>query len=230
MENGVGTAQDPPSEFAVKDCALLAIATGRRVYTLSELRGGLEGVGEASIYYHFWGSLLQPRFGEREYNNDFAGWALHSLHDTRLAERMAMLDPREYPDLSELRFDLLEIIDERLDEADYLHWMPAAQPFQFMRSQIVVFSTDKRVSTPAELLAILPTLPVSSLFYHFIDARRRVPEAGDDFSAWLSDFGDMGQRLRDGLARVDPYFATLGTLRDQVVTIFAAELEDGHAA
>jgi hypothetical protein len=73
-------------------------------------------------------------------------------------------------------------------------------------------------------------LPVSSLFYHFIDARRRVPEAGDDFSAWLSDFGDMGQRLRDGLARVDPYFATLVTLRDQVVTIFAAELEDGHAA
>ncbi|MBU2818412.1 hypothetical protein HF282_13110, partial [Acidithiobacillus ferrooxidans] len=46
MENGVGTAQDPPSEFAVKDCALLAIATGRRVYTLSELRGGLESVGE----------------------------------------------------------------------------------------------------------------------------------------------------------------------------------------
>ncbi|MBU2816804.1 hypothetical protein HF282_04775, partial [Acidithiobacillus ferrooxidans] len=72
--------------------------------------------GEASIYYHFWGSLLQPRFGEREYNNDFAGWVLHSLHDARLAERMAMLDPREYPDLSELRFDLLEIIDERLDE------------------------------------------------------------------------------------------------------------------
>lgn len=230
MENGVGIAQDPPSEFAVKDCALLAIATGRRVYTLSELRSGLESVGDASIYHHFWGGLLQPRFVEREYNNDFAAWIQHSLRDAKLAERVAMLDPREYPDLSELRLDLLEIIDERLDEADYLHWMPAAQPFQFMRSQIVVFSTDKRVSTPAALLAILPTLPASSLFYHFIDARRRVPEAGDDFSAWLSDFGELGQRLRARLARVDPYFVTLRALRDQIASIFAEELAGDHAA
>lgn len=219
-----------PPPFSIKDCALLSIATGWRVYTLGELRAGIATADEEIIYFHFWGGLLQPRFEEREFNNDFAAWMRHDLHDAKLAEQVAVLDPREFPNLRVLKSELLDLIDERLSEAEYLHFSRSVRPFEFMRAQTVVFSTDKSVSTPEQLGMLIAQLSVSSIFYHFIDARRRVPDAGNDFSAWLVHFGELGKRLCDRLAQVDPYFVPLTLLRDQLATVFAEELGSGHAA
>lgn len=214
-----------PENFAIKDCALLTIATGRRIYTLGELRDSLAGISTDSIYHHFWGGLLQPRFEEREYNNDFAAWVRHGLHDGALAERLAVVDPREYADLEELRQELVELVDERLDEEEFLHWVRATRGFEFMRAQIVVFATDKFLRTPSELRDLLPTLPISSIFYHFIDAHRRTASHADDFSLWLEHFGEEGQRLRKQLACIDPYFVSLTETRDQLIEVFAPETE-----
>ena len=218
-----------PGTFAIKDCALLTIATGRRIHTLAELRESVAAISTDCIYYHFWGGLLQPRFEEREYNNDFAGWIQHGLHDGTLAERVAMIDPRDHTELEDLRNELLLLMDERLDESEALHWMRATYGFEFMRAQIVVFATDRVLHHPEELADLLPMLPVSSLFYHFIDARRRLTEHGDDFSAWLSGFGQRTQGLRIRLALVDPYFVPLTVLREQLAEICRTEFE-GHDA
>jgi len=209
-----------PGPFKIKDCALIAIATGNRASILKELHGILTNIGTDSLYYHFWGGLLQPRFEEREYNNDFAAWVWHGLHDAILAERLAVVDPTVFKDLEDLRQEVLEIIDERLDENEHLPWVPAGSQFEFIRSQIVVFDTQKQVTTPRELSRILPSLSTSSIFYHFIDARRRLPHHGDDFSFWLSGCEDGYQRLCEQLAGVDPYFGSLVQLRAQLATIF----------
>ncbi len=206
-------------DFIVKDCALIAIATGNRSVTLKELRDTLLTIGDDSIFYHFWGGLLQARFEEREYNNDFAAWAWYSLHDAVLAERLAVIDPTEFSELEQLRQELLEIIEERLDEKEYLPWMIASSSFEFIRSQIVVFDTHKKVANPQELAAILPHLSTSSIFYHFIDARRRL-QHGDDFSSWLVHFNDKYGVLCDKLQAIDPYFGSLTQLRTKLVTLF----------
>lgn len=219
-----------PGSFAVKDCALLTLATGRRIFTLGELRESLGTISTDSLYYHFWGALLQPRFEEREYNNDFAGWVRHGLHDGTLAERFAMIDPREFADLERLRQELLELIEQRLDEGEALYWMRATHAFEFMRAQIVVFSSGRVLRFPSELADLLPALPVSSVFYHFIDARRRVPDHGDDFSTWLANFGEGGRRLCNRIKDVDPYFVPLTVLREQLARLFAEELEGRHAS
>ncbi|MFA7620130.1 MAG: DUF5752 family protein [Thiohalomonadaceae bacterium] len=221
---------DSAPPFSIRDCALLSIATGWRIYTLGELRAGVAAADDETIYFHFWGSLLQPRFEEREFNNDFAAWIRHDLHDAKLAEQVAVVDPREFPNLGVLKSELLDLIDERLVEAEYLHFSRSVRPFEFMRAQIVVFGTDKSVTNPEQLGELVPQLSVSSIFYHFIDARRRVPTAGDDFSAWLANFGETGTRLCDRLAQVDPYFIPLTILRDQLAAIFAEELGGDHAA
>jgi hypothetical protein len=49
------------SPFCVKDCALIAIATGTRAQNLPELTERLREVEANSIFYHFWGGLLRPR-------------------------------------------------------------------------------------------------------------------------------------------------------------------------
>ena len=214
-----GRAQATP--FRIKDCALLVQATGRKARFLQELRNHLADVVPASIYHHFWGSLLQPRFEEREFNNDFASWVAHGVHDHVLAERLAALDPIEFADLEALRSELLELIDSRLEEVEHLAWAHATDSFEFACAQIVVFDTKRRLETPDDLVACLPELSTSSIFYHFIDARSRTPDALDDFSEWLAGFGAAQEARIEALAGVDPFFGTLSELRERLTRLLA---------
>jgi hypothetical protein len=210
------------SPFVMKDCALIAIATNKRATTLKEFRDQIETLGHDSLYHHFWANLLLPRFEEREYLNDFAGWVRHSLHDAKLAEQMAVLDPTTFNDLEELRYHLLEYIDDRLDQNEYLQWAHASQRFDFIRSEIVVFDTHKQVATARELAELMPRMSVSSIFYHFIDARRRNEDRVDDFRRWLAFFGETYLPLIALLSGIDPYFSSLVELRRQLADTFQA--------
>ena len=216
------TLQDQSNDlFAVKDCALIAIATGEKIVTLKELRNSLVKISLDSLYYHFWGGLLQTRFEEREYNNDFASWVRHQLHDRILAEQLAIIDPTCYSCLEELRSTLVDIIDNRLDACEYLRWGFATRQFEFIRSQIVVFDTGNRLRNPRELAEVIPKLSVSSVFYHFIDARQRLSDGIDDFRFWLIGFGEQYVPLCEQLGNVDPYFGSLAELRNKLAVIFA---------
>lgn len=213
--------------FAVKDCALIAIATGKKAVTLRELHDRLLIINPDSIYMHFWGNLLEPRFEQREYNNDFAAWARRGLHDDALAERLAVIDPTQFNAMEELRQELIDIIEERLDESEYLHWVIATTPFEFIRSQIVVFDTEYRVQRPEDMMELLPHLSPSSVFFHFIDAKRRSPSGLDDFRTWLASFNGQYDALANDLANVDPYFETLTTMRQQITDIFCQHCRGG---
>jgi hypothetical protein len=206
------TATEP---FAVKDCALIAIATGRKVLTLMELLESLAGVSTSSIYHHFWGGLLEPRFEEREYNNDFASWARHALHDPVLAERLAVIDPTRFPDLEGLRQTLIDMIETRIEEDEPRGRQAAIRQFELIRSQIVVFDTGRRLSTPRELAEHVPQMSTGSIFYHFIDARRRL-EHDNDFSAWLATIDSGFEDLCRRLDAIDPFFGSLTQLRDGI--------------
>lgn len=210
-------------EFAIKDCALAHIATGSRAQTLRELRDILRNIHPGCIYHHFWGTLLRPQFAYREYNNDFASWCHDSLHDRPAAERLSAIDPIDFADLEELRQEVIDVIESRLDETELVLVARADQQFHFVRSVIVVFDTYKRLAHPAELVEALPEMSPGSIFYHFIDARRRDPVGTDDFRAWLLGLGEEYASACDSLAEVDPYFESLYVLRDHLTTLF-----EGH--
>jgi hypothetical protein len=214
--------------FAVKDCGLIAIATGRKVLTLKELHDALENVTAASIYYHFWGGLLQPRFEEREYHNDFAAWSAYALHDAVLAERLAVIDPTVYIDLQGLRQELIAVLEARTEEDEERAWRPAMRQFELIRAQIVVFNTGRSFERPPQLAAHIPKMPTGSIFYHFIDARRRLPE-GNDFSAWLSALDAGYDDLARQLIGIDPFFSSLSELRDRVTAVMAARFREEAA-
>ncbi len=215
----------PPVEpFAVHDCTLIAIATGSRAQTLSDLRDNLLQCHSACIYYHFWGGLLHTRLEEREYNNDFAAWAWHALHDRVLGERLAVIDPTAFETVEDLRRELVQVIEQRMDEHEYLLWAQPDQQFQFIQSQTVVFDTGRRASLPQELLTLIPQLSAGSIFYHFIEARQRLPRGGSDFQIWLEGFGAGYSELRDALGAIDPYFSSLTELREKIASVFGAHI------
>jgi hypothetical protein len=214
------TAAAKPSPFVVRDCALAALATGREAQNLRELRQQLTAIDPASIYYHFWGGLLRPRFDDPEFHNDFAIWARNALSDHIAAERLGAVSPTDFSELEDLRQELVELLEERLDEMDYVPWARADHRFYFLRSQIVVFDTGHRVENPEQLGRLLPKLSVSSVFYHFIDARRRPVFGQDDIRTWLQANWADYQGLVHGLGKVDPFFSGLEELRDKLSEVF----------
>jgi hypothetical protein len=205
--------------FAISDCALLTIATGEHALNLRELAEGLREVELASIYHHFWGRLLQPQFDEPEYNNDFASWAHHELHDKTVAERLSAVDPVEYKDTEELRQELLEIVEMRLDESEKAQYDRADQPFHFLRSQLIALDTHHSIEHPRDLAAAIGGMNAGSIFYHFIDARRRTLEHSNDFSVWLAGWDANFKSLSEHFEAIDPYFSSLQHIRDLLVRI-----------
>jgi hypothetical protein len=211
-----------PEPFALMDCALIAIATGEKTQNLRELRDRLQTADPNCLHYHFWGGLLRPHFDDPEYQNDFAAWAWHGLRDGRLAERLALIDPSHFNDLEGLRREVIEVIEERLEETEMVPWAKPDRQFYFIRSQIVVFDTKVRIESIEELIERLSHFSVGSIYYHFIDARRRTASRRDDFSEWVAGFGESAASLVQCLTDMDPYLSSLTELRQEILETFTA--------
>ncbi|WP_045217099.1 DUF5752 family protein [Desulfonatronovibrio magnus] len=205
--------------FSLKDCALIAIATGRRAFTLTELRNHIRDVGIDCIYHHFWGGLLGVSFEESEFNNDFAIWCRKHLHEPALGEQLSVIDPVEHKNLEDLRLEVLDVIDSRLDESDASLFLRAARPFDFLRSLLVIFDTGKKLIRPEDLPSVLPELTTGSIFYHFIDARCRLDGGLDDFRFWLSGFGEEYSTLCKKLSGIDPFFSSLSQVQEELTYV-----------
>lgn len=213
--------------FRVFDCAPVFIATGLRAFTLRELIEGLRSVNSGSIQHHFWGRLLRPSIEEEEYGNDFAAWTARELSDKILAERLAVLNPAEYDAIEELREQIIEVVEERLDEDMAAHWATARQPFHFLWTQVVVFDTGKRVERPEDLEKVVAAVSHGSIFYHFIEARMRTEGRRDDFTSWLEMAeGDHTALCRDLMA-VDPFLSSLAEIRDRILALFRSHFHAG---
>jgi hypothetical protein len=217
---------DPPwGAFEVKDCALVAIATGRRARNLLELRDEIRTIDAASIYFHFWGSLLRPTFDDPRFHNGFAIWADHALHNTALAERLSVIDPTYFEDMERLRARVITVIDQDLTRTGVVPSAPEGAEFDFIRSQIVIFDTCRRLTDPADLPEAVAAMSRTSVFYHFIDARRRTPDSVDDFSTWLSDIDRTGYaELCTRLEGIDPFYGSLEETRTALREVLTAFL------
>lgn len=207
-------------ELKIMDCALIAIATGVKAQNLREFRDQLQNIHAGSLYHHFWGNLLNPHFDDPEFQNDFAVWTSRYMHDAKLSEKLSMLDPSDYRNIEDLRRSVLDIVEDRLYESDHVPWVRTGEEFHFIRSQIVIFDTGKSYADPRELLGIIPGMSLGSIFYHFIDSRRRTHDIKNDFSVWLGGFGDKYNGLISDLDKIDPYFTTLNELRQEITNVF----------
>lgn len=208
-----------PPPFRVVDCALVTRVTGRSAQNLRELRDALLNIDTASIYNHFWGGLLRPHFDDPELHNDFAVWARKCLHDRVLAERLAAVDPADYGRLEDMRIDLVDICEDRLAEVDMVPWAPRDHTLHFQSAHIVVFDTGRLVERPEELATALPRFSRGSVFYHFVDARRRNENGYDDLRRWLTDCGPAYRPLVELLGAVDPLQGSLHDLKHRVAAV-----------
>lgn len=214
--------------FAVKDCALLTRMSGLPpAINLRELRERLAQCSENVLFHHFCETTLRGGFDNPDYRNDFAVWSKLYLGDRVLAERLGILDPYEFVSLGALRAATLEVIDERLEESTMIPWARPGDEFYFMEATTVVFDTGIRISHPREFAAAIGAMTGGSVYYHFLEARRRPLFGKDDFTTWLleNENGGNNRPYIEALARIDFYFHTLVHLRRELTKVLSS-LED----
>ena len=206
-------------EFIIQDCTLLTRTSGvPPAINLRELRDRLATCRQDVLYHHFCETPLVPSFDNPDYHNDFAVWALMQLADRVLAERLGIINPYVFADLEKLREQVLEVLDERLSEVLFI---PSCQPggeFFFTEAVTVVFDTGMRIKAPEELPEAIGSMTNGSIYFHFLEARRREPVGNDDFSAWLAGFPGQ-EAWYNTLQTVDFAFFTLTELQGELVRV-----------
>lgn len=209
--------------FEVKDCTLITRMGGiSSAINRRELRERLAACPIECLFHHFCETVIRPSFDDPEFRNDLAVWSARQLRDPVLAERLGAINPYHYDDLEALREFLIEILDDRLSEVPYYSHTPAFEEFRFMRAMTVVFRTGMILETPDDLVANVSQFSYSSVYYHFVEARRRTDRGLDDFSAWLSDFGNGAEAILDALRNLDFYYLTLPELKKALVAALKA--------
>lgn len=204
--------------FEVMDCALLVRMSGLPLaMNLRELRDRIAICGENVLYHHFCETTLRPMFDDPDYRNDFAVWSKLYLGDRVLAEKLGILDPYSSDSMKVLRTATLDIIDDRLGDLSIVPWVRPGDEFRFKEAITVVFGTGERVLAPQELAPMIMKMTNGSIYYHFLESRRRPPFGKDDFSAWLMERGEEFQPYVDALGSVDFQFHNLAHLRRELV-------------
>ena len=204
--------------FTIKDCALISRMAGvDTALNLRELRERLLQSPVECLFHHFCETVIRPTFDDPEFRNDFAVWAARDLRDRVLAERLGIINPYLLSNLEELRQLVVEIIDDHLAELSYIPSVQLGEDFRFMRAVTVVFDTGLTLEKPSDLILALPDMSLSSIYFHYVEARRRTPNRSDDFSVWLDDFGAETRPLIKALRAVDFYYMSLPQLKYQLI-------------
>jgi hypothetical protein len=215
-------SEDKNMSFKVKDCSLITRMAGvREAMNLRELDERLSVCPDECLFHHFCETVIRPTFDYPDYTNDFALWAGSELRDKVLAERLAILNPYKCQSISELRQLTIDIVEQRLTEIDHIPWAPKGHAFMFMQAATAVFDTEITLEQPHDLYEQLPNMSLGSIYYHFVEARRRTENNVDDFTAWLVEFGDTTKPLIKDLAKIDFYFLTLTELRKTLIGVTA---------
>jgi hypothetical protein len=210
--------------FEVKDCALLARMSGLPpAFNLRELRERVAACSENVLFHHYCETTLRSTFDNPDYRNDFAVWSKLYLGDRVLAERLGILDPYSFPSLGELRAATLEVIDERLGELTMIPWARPGDEFFFMEATTVIFSAGMRIAHPSELADAIRKMTNGSVYFHFLEARRRPPFGIDDFTSWLleNENGGRNRPYIEALASIDIYFHSLADLRKELAALLS---------
>jgi predicted trehalose synthase len=213
--------------FAFTACLELREFVGVRAENERQLAELIEEVPIDSIYYHTHGVFLRHKLIAGVYPNDFANWVATEVRDRVLAERLAMVDPRDLPDLQALREELASVIDEHLRHVPFVPRALYGEPLDFIQSRIVEIPTGVEVSTLEELREALLEIDLSAIYFHLIESRVRLGRDQNDFAAWL----EHGLGLADLAARVrglDPYVVTLERTRARLIGLCDEALGDGR--
>jgi uncharacterized protein DUF5752 len=212
--------------FVFVGCVELREILGQRAEDEKEMADLLAQVPSGSVYYHTHGFFLRHRVFPSMYTNDFAAWVVGEVRDPVLGEKLAMVDPFEFPDLEALREELVSVIDHHLTQLRAVPRIDRGQPFDFLQSHVLELPVGLSAATLTEFRDHLAQVDASAIYFHLFEARVRQGRQENDFSQWVRR--EVGLPvLADRVARINPYVGSLERVRGRLLTLVDEALEQG---
>jgi hypothetical protein len=202
------------NEFRFYSKLDLTILLKKKAKTSGQLLECLKEVPDTSIYFHTHLFLLHYHYLTPVPPNDFAQWALTSLNDDILGEKLSSIDIIRFDSIAELRKRIIEVVETHVAENGGKRESPDGEEFHFMASQSFIFPTPILAQSLSEFRTHLEQVSLNSLYHHMFDARLRLGRGENDFSAWFRGIGKP--ELADEVMRLDPYVHTLEGLRKRI--------------
>ena len=100
-------------------------------------------------------------------------------------------------------------------------------PFDFMQSRIIEVPTGVTADSLETFRAGLAAIPPSAIYFHTIEAPRRLGRPEADFAVWLRESLGL-DTLAAAVHRVDPYAGSLERLRTELLRLCDAQLGVPH--
>jgi hypothetical protein len=207
--------------FVFYSTAHIVELTGRTARTLPELRDGIREVTGSSIFHHTFGALRDRPFAAHRYASDFARWTAEVLQDWPVAERLAFMDPTEFPSIRALRERIIQVIDDRLAEEGEPMPAPPGREFHFSQSISLIYPVGPEVWSLPDLVEGIRRASARTLFFHLVEARLRLGRCTNDLSCWLAD-GLEAPGLAARLDRLDLLVPSTAELQQQVLGVLEA--------
>jgi hypothetical protein len=209
-----------PRPFVFQSALSLVTHTGYQADDLRSLMRGLQRAPGSSIFYHVHHSLFRRHFTGGEFMNDFARWALTSLGEEELAERLTAVDPLQALSVRGARQALLGIVESYLGASEYGIRVPAGKRFFFCAARTFVFPTGRTAVSLREMAEGVRSSGADVIFHHFVTAPLRLGRRDNDFSAWLEE--ELREpELAIEVARLSPYDHDLFSLREHIAAMLA---------
>lgn len=206
-------------------CTELLEMTGAWAGDVGELLDGIADASPASIFYHTHGFILQHHFIPPSFINEFAKWAFRDLNVPALSEKLAGVDPADFPDVENLRWELVRILDEYVRESHIVPRVIHGQPFYFLQAWIQTVPTGQSASTLSDLRECVRGADHGSIYYHLVETRRTLNEPGGEIGRWLRK-GLGLHRMADRVAGLDTFMYSLEGLRGKLLELLENEEED----
>lgn len=191
--------------------------------SLPSLLECLRRVDDSSIFYHFFHSLLRRHFLKAEYQNDFALWADHTLMEPALAERLATVDPMDFPTVRAAREKLIEYVGEFVGPSQSFSRVPTGKEFRFQESKSFSYPSGLQAATLEEFARVVRRISTESVFYHLVEARLRLNKKSNDFSIWLEQCWGQDELARE-IEALNPFRYGLEDLRGRISDLVMARL------
>ena len=205
------------STFTFIGCREVQEILGQQAEDEKELAELVEEIPLDSIHFHTHSYFLRHRFIERAYPNDFAQWVVMQVGDHVLGERLAVVDPFDYPNLEDLREEIISIIDDHLSRMSIIPRVVFGEPFHFKRSRILEVPIGLEARSLAEFRQAVSEVDVSAIYFHMFEAHFRLGREESDFSAWIRS-GLGLHELADCIRSINPYLGSLERLRSSLIT------------
>lgn len=197
--------------------------TGEKADTLEELAGLLKRCTGSAIFYHVFQSYRERHFAIERYHSDFAQWISNSLDEEALAERLGVLDVRDFTSIRELREAILQIVESHLRDHPACKERTGKTPFFFCQSVSIIMPTKYIARDLRDFYQILGGIGIRSIHYHLVEARLRLGIDTNDFSHWIRTSLNK-ERLAKRIEQIDIYLHTLEEVRRKILQFIQEEL------